>query len=253
MQRGNVSIKSNDDIRRIKDSGSIIAEIFLLLKKKNIEGFSTLELDSFVENYILKSKARPSFKTVVNYNHATCISINDEVVHGIPNKKKKIKNGDIVKVDIGVVKNGYFSDACITMEVGEVPDNARRLAATTKNALYTGIQEMYPGKKLGDIGAAIQVLAEGAGYSIVRDFTGHGVGFAVHELPNIPHYGRKGTGMTLKEGMVLAVEPMLNEGKHHVIILDDGWTAVTADGKLSAQFEHTVAITADGPCILTEL
>ncbi|HON77265.1 MAG TPA: type I methionyl aminopeptidase [Spirochaetota bacterium] len=252
MQRGNISLKSGDDIRRIKDSGKIIAEIFDILKKKNIEGLSTLELDSFVENYILKSKARPSFKTVVNYNHATCISINDEVVHGIPKKKKKIKDGDIVKVDIGVVKSGYFSDACITLEVGAVPENAKKLVETTRKSMFSGIQELYPGKKLGDIGAAIQAVAESAGYSVVRDFTGHGVGFAVHELPNVPHYGRRGSGMVLKEGMVLAVEPMLNEGKNHVLILDDGWTAVTADGKLSAQFEHTVAITADGPWILTE-
>lgn len=252
MQRGNVSLKSGDDIRRIKDSGKIIAEIFSILNQKDIEGLSTLELDFFVENYILKSKARPSFKTVVNYNHATCISINDEVVHGIPQKKKKIKNGDIVKVDVGVVKNGYFSDACITVEVGTVAEKAGRLVDAAKKAMFLGIQEMYPGKKIGDIGAAIQVVAEKAGYSVVRDFTGHGVGFAVHELPNVPHYGRRGSGLTLKEGMVLAIEPMLNEGKHHVIILDDGWTAVTADGKLSAQFEHTVAVTADGPWILTE-
>ncbi len=247
-----IRLKTRDDIMRIAEAGRIIAEIYTYLRGQTLEGISTLELDAMVESKILKAKARPSFKTVPNYSHATCISVNDEVVHGVPLKRKKIKDGDIVKIDIGVVKNGYFADSCRTFEVGHISERAGRLVAATREALAIGIAEILPGKRLGDIGWSIQQFAEGNGYTVVRDFTGHGVGFAVHEHPNVPHFGRKNSGLVLREGLVLAIEPMLNEGSEKVITLEDGWTTVTADGKLSAQFEHTVAITSDGPLVLTE-
>ncbi len=247
-----IRLKSKDDIKRIAEAGKVIAEIFRELEKMPLAGISTYELDTIIESMILKAKARPSFKTVPNYHHATCLSVNDEVVHGIPLKKKKLKVGDIIKVDVGVVKNGYFADACRTFAVGEILEKARRIMETASGALQVGLEQVRTDRRLGDIGFAIQSFVEERGYSVVRDFTGHGVGFAVHEHPNVPHYGRKNTGLILREGLVLAVEPMINEGTEKVITLDDGWTTITADGKLSAQFEHTVAVTKNGPMILTE-
>jgi methionyl aminopeptidase len=247
-----IKLKSPDDILRIGDAGKIIAKIFRMIRGLDMDGVATLEIDSIVDDAIRKSRARASFKTVTGYGHATCISINDEVVHGIPSKKKRIKSGDIVKIDIGVVKNGFFADSCFTFPVGAVSDTAKKLMDVTRESLGLAIEVMLPGKRLGDIGAVIQAHVEKNGCSVVRDFTGHGVGYAVHELPNIPHYGRKNTGILLSEGMVLAIEPMVNEGKPQVLTLDDGWTTVTADGKLSAQFEHTIALTKEGPLILTK-
>lgn len=247
-----IKLKTPDDIKRIAEAGRIIAEIFKILTRKSLAGLSTYEIDKFVEGIIHKSKAMPSFKTVKGYAHATCISVNDEVVHGIPSKKKIIKKGDLVKIDIGVVKSGYFADACKTFTVRPVSEVADKLVSVTLESLKIGIRELSPGNRLGDVGAAIQQYVEKNGFSVVRDYTGHGVGFAVHELPSVLHYGVKGKGRLLHEGMVIALEPMVNEGTYEVSILDDGWTAVTEDGKLSAQFEHTVAITKDGPVILTE-
>ncbi len=247
-----IRLKSKDDIKRIAEAGKVIAEIFRELEKISLVGMSTYELDTIIESMILKAKARPSFKTVPNYHHATCLSVNDEVVHGIPLKKKKLKEGDIIKVDVGVVKNGYFADACRTFPVGAILEKARRIMETASGALQVGLEQVRTDRRLGDIGFAIQSFVEEQGYSVVRDFTGHGVGFAVHEHPNVPHYGRKNTGLILREGLVIAVEPMINEGTEKVITLDDGWTTITADGKLSAQFEHTVAVTKNGPMILTE-
>lgn len=247
-----IRLKNKDDIKRIAEAGKVIAAIFSELEKILQAGMSTFELDTIVESMILKAKGRPSFKTVPNYHHATCLSINDEVVHGIPSKKKKLKVGDIIKVDVGVVKNGYFADACRTFPVGDISEKARRIMQTASAALRVGLEQVRMDRRLGDIGFAIQSYAEEHGFSVVRDFTGHGVGFAVHEHPNVPHYGRKNTGLILREGLVLAIEPMINEGTEKVVTLDDGWTTITADGKLSAQFEHTVAVTKDGPMVLTE-
>ncbi len=251
MKNRDIRLKTPEDIERIREAGKIIAEIFLELAALSLEGLSTLALDTLIEEKIHRQKARPSFKTVINYSHATCICLNDEVVHGIPSRKKIIKRGDIVKVDIGVVKKGYFADACNTYAVGPISEKAQKLMDVTREALYMAIDVMQPGNRLGDIGHVIQSCVEKNGFSIVRDFTGHGVGFAVHELPNVPHFGRPHTGIKLVEGMVLAIEPMVNAGKHQTITLEDGWTAVTADGRLSAQFEHTVAVTARGPLVLT--
>jgi methionyl aminopeptidase len=247
-----ITLKSPDDIKRIKEAGRIIAEIFKILAGKSLNGFSTYEVDKFIEDIIIKSKAMPSFKTVKNYTYATCISLNNEVVHGIPSKKKIIKKGDIIKIDIGVVKSGYFADACRTFTIKSVSKIADKLISVTRESLKMGIDTLYPGNRLGDTGSVIERYVEACGFSIVRDYTGHGVGFAVHELPSVLHYGVKGRGRLIQEGMVLAIEPIVNEGTADIIVLDDGWTAVTEDGKLSAQFEHTVAVTKDGPVILTE-
>ncbi len=245
------NLKTPQDIMRIKESGRIIAEIFKRLSRVSLEGHSTLEIDEFIENIILKSHARPSFQTVANYNHATCISVNNEVVHGIPSKDKIIKKGDIVKIDIGVVKNGYFADACNTYAIKPITKNAGKLIFVTKESLKKAVGLLHPGTRIGDVGSEIQTYVEQNGFSVVRDFTGHGVGFALHEHPGVPHYGKKGKGKVLREGMVIAVEPMVNQGSFEVDILEDGWTVVTSDGKLSAQFEHTIAVTEMGPQILT--
>ncbi len=251
-RKSGIKLKSSDDIKRIKEAGIVIAEIFKVIPGISLTGLSTLQLDGFIEDIIYKSKARPSFKTVRNYKHATCISINDEVVHGIPSREKIINTGDIVKIDIGVVKNGYFADGCCTFAIKPVPEIADKLISVTRTALEKGIEFLYPGKRLGDMGSAIQEYVEEQGFNIVRDYAGHGVGFAVHESPGVLHYGIQGTGKIIRDGMVLALEPIVNEGTYEVLVLDDGWTAVTKDGKLSAQFEHTVAVTKDGPVVLTE-
>jgi methionyl aminopeptidase len=252
MRSKRIRIKSPEEIRRIRDSGVIIAGIFRKLSRMSMAGISTWDIDRMIESMIIKEKGRPAFKTVPGYSAASCISINSEVVHGVPSKKVKIQNGDLVKIDIGVVLNGFFSDACRTFAVGKITADARRLAETTRESLRRGIEVMRPGNRIGDIGHAIQSCAEAEGFSVVRNYTGHGVGFALHEPPIVPHYGRKGTGVILEPGMVLAIEPMINGGGHAVRLLEDGWTAVTADGSLSAHYEHTVAVTEMGPMILTE-
>jgi methionyl aminopeptidase len=217
----------------------------------SLTGLSTWDLDSMIESTILRLKGRPAFKTVMRYGASSCISLNNEVVHGIPSRKRTICDGDLVKIDIGVVYNGYFCDACRTFTVGAVSDTARRLALAARECLERAIREMVPGHRIGDIGCAIEEHATAEGYSVVREYSGHGVGFALHEPPKVPHYGERGTMAVLKPGMVLAVEPMLNEGGHAVRLLDDGWTVVTADGSLSAHVEHTIAVTVDGPLVLT--
>ncbi len=246
-----LKLKTPDDIKRIRDAGIIIAELFRTLSTITMELLSTWEIDNFIDENIRKHNARPSFKTVKNYNYASCISINNEVVHGIPSKKKIISRGDLVKIDIGVVKKGYFADGCVTYAVPPVKSSNRELVTVTRECLERALETMYPGNRLGDIGHAVQKHAESSGYSVVRDLSGHGVGFAVHELPTVPHFGRKGTGLILRKGLVLAVEPMINEGGSEIVHKGDGWTIITADGKLSAQFEHTVAVTENGPVVLT--
>jgi methionyl aminopeptidase len=214
-------------------------------------GAATSDLDAILERYIYKSKALAAFKTIPGYSHASCISINHEAVHGIPSNKKIIRNGDIVKIDVGIAYRGFFSDACSTFQAGTITDDAKRLVVCAREALMFGIDRARVGNRLGDIGEAIQSSAESYGYAIVRAFTGHGIGFALHESPLVPHFGKGGSGILLREGMVLAIEPILNQGTPDVHKLEDGWTHVTSDGMLSAQFEHTIAITSSGPSILT--
>lgn len=246
------NLKSSDDIKRIKEAGMIIAEIFTYLGNISFSGMSTGELDSIIDKEIRARKGRASFATVPGYSWASCISVNDAVVHGIPNNKFYMHDGDIVKVDVGVVKNGYFADACRTFMVGTVSESALKLVETARRCLDIGIDASVPGNRIGDIGAAIQCYAEGKGYSVVRDYCGHGVGFAVHEDPSIPHYGREKSGLLIRPGMVLAIEPMINAGRYETKLLSDGWTALTKDGSLSAQFENTIAVTEHGVEVLTE-
>jgi methionyl aminopeptidase len=248
-----IRLKNNDDISRIKESGLIIYHLFKKIASLNLDGISTWELDSFIDDYIMKNRARPAFKTVRGYSFASCISINHVASHGVPSKRKKIVKGDIVKIDTGTVMNGYFADSCSTFKIGKVPDNAERLVDAAMIALKKGIKEIVPGQYTGDIGFAVENSVSELGYSVVKNFTGHGVGFALHEAPVVPNYGERGKGSLIRRGMVLTVEPIVNEGCDELIIQDDGWTSITKDGKLSAQFEHTVAVTDHGPVILTSL
>ena len=246
-----VRLKTDDDIRRIADCGLIISRLFRELEDIDFEGLSTWEVDTIIEEYIMKNRARPAFKTVRGYSFASCISVNAVASHGVPSKKVKIKSGDIVKIDTGTVMNGYFADSCSTFSVGDVGESARRLINAAYQALMAGISEIAIGKTVGDIGHAVDSYAMGKGYSIVKNFTGHGVGFALHEPPVVPNYGSRGKGVELTEGMVITVEPILTEGSDQLVVMDDGWTSITSDGSLSAQFEHTVAVTKNGPLILT--
>ncbi|HOP31125.1 MAG TPA: type I methionyl aminopeptidase [Spirochaetota bacterium] len=246
-----VRLKNDDDIKRIKECGLIIHSLFKLIQTMNLEGLTTWELDSFIEDYIMKRKARAAFKTVRGYSFASCISVNSVASHGVPSRKLRIKEGDIVKIDTGTVMNGYFADSCITAKIGVISESAERLVDAAYKALFAGINEVYPGKNIGDIGFAVEGYVKSLGYSVVKNFTGHGVGFALHEPPVVPNYGSRGTGHLLREGMVMTVEPIVNEGSDELLVLDDGWTSVTSDGMLSAQFEHTIAITEAGPVLLT--
>lgn len=246
-----VRLKNDDDIKRIKESGLIIYSLFKEIQTMNLNEVTSWELDSFIEDYILKRKARAAFKTVRGYSFASCISVNSVASHGVPSRRTKIKTGDIVKIDTGTVMNGYFADSCVTVMVGDVSEAAKRIVDAAYGALFTGIGEIAPGKNVGDIGFAVEKFVRELGYSVVKNFTGHGVGFALHEPPVVPNYGSRGTGQIMREGMVMTVEPIVNEGVDELVVLEDGWTSVTRDGRLSAQFEHTIAVTEHGPVILT--
>ena len=246
-----VRLKTEDDIKRIKDSGLIIFRLFKIIDAMNLEGMSTWELDTFIDDFILKNRARPAFKTIRGYSFASCISVNLVASHGIPTKKMKISDGDLVKIDTGTVMNGYFADSCSTFKIGNVTPEAERLVAAAYATLQRGINEVEPEKYTGDIGFAVENCVREFGYSVVKNFTGHGVGFALHEAPVIPNYGERGKGTVLRPGMVLTVEPIVNQGSDELIVQEDGWTSITSDNKLSAQFEHTMAVTKNGPIILT--
>lgn len=253
-----ITLKSAEEIALMRKASQIVAEVLTELTAAAKPGVSTLELDRMAEDLTLKKGARPAFKGYqphdVMYRHSLCVSINDEIVHGIPKAGRKLKAGDIVGLDFGVVYQGFYGDAARTVAVGKVSEKAQKLMKVTRAALYAGIEQARVGNRIGDIARAVQRTAEGAGFSVVTDFAGHGIGRKLHEDPQVPNYFR--TGMPnprIQEGMVLAIEPMINEGTAELEILDDGWTAVTADGKLSAHFEHSIAITAAGPDILSEL
>jgi methionyl aminopeptidase len=244
-------IKTPAQIEGIKKAGKIIFEMFEELETWLKPGMKTMEIETYCRNYIESRGAIAAFAQVPGYKHATCISINEEVVHGIPSVKKKIKEGDIVSIDAGTILNGFYGDTCRTFAIGKISQKARKLMDVTKKSLELAIEQAVIGNRLGDIGHAIQSYAEGEGFSVVRDFVGHGVGLKLHEAPQVLHYGKPNTGIKLVEGMVLAIEPMINEGSWRTKMMKDGWTAVTIDGKLSAQYEHSVAITKDGPLITT--
>jgi methionyl aminopeptidase len=247
-----VIIKSPREIEQLKRSNAMVAEVFEKLRGMIAPGITTRELDQVAEEFILLKGARPAFKGYRGFPATLCISINDEVVHGIPGQRR-LKEGDIVSLDVGVNYIGYFGDAAVTLPVGEVDPEAKRLLEVTKKALYIGIEKAKAGNRLFDISYAIQSWVESHGFSVVRDFVGHGIGRELHEEPQIPNFGTPHQGPRLEKGMVFALEPMVNEGTHEVRVLSDGWTVVTADGKRSAHFEHTIAITDDGAEILSIL
>ena len=247
-----IIIKSKKEIELMREAGKIVADTHELLKEAITPGISTLELDKIAEENIRKYNAVPSFKGYHGYPGSICASINEEVVHGIPGSKI-IKEGDIISIDIGACYKGYHADAAKTHAVGIISEEDRKLIEVTKESFYEGLKFAKLGCRLSDISHAIQTHVEKNNFSVVRDLVGHGVGKQLHEDPQIPNYGSPGKGPKLKEGMVLAIEPMVNAGKFHVKMLGDGWTIVTIDSKKSAHYEHTIAITEDGPLILTRL
>lgn len=244
--------KQPEELLLMAESGRLLASVFALLDRTPLEGRSTLEINDMVERFIVDDlEARPASKGQYGYGFVLNSSLNEVVCHGIPSQSDVLKNGDIVNLDITLEKNGYIADSSKTYLVGEVHPAARRLVEATQEALWLGIRAVRPGATLGDIGWAIERHAKRNGYSVVRDFCGHGIGREMHEKPEVLHYGKPGTGLTLREGMVFTIEPMLNRGRRSVRTEDDGWTVVTRDGSLSAQFEHTVAVTASGVDVLT--
>ena len=247
-----IILKSEREIKYMRDAGRIVAETLQEVKKAVRPEITTLELDQLAEDYIKSCGAIPTFKGYHGFPGNICASVNEQVVHGIPSVKK-LKNGDTVSIDIGAVINGYHGDAALTLPVGEIDIEVRNLLNVTQESLDKGIEKAIAGNRLSDISHAVQTHAEKHGYGVVRDYVGHGIGRNMHEDPQIPNYGIPGHGPRLKPGMTLAIEPMINMGTHAVNVLNDGWTVVTADGKPSAHFEHTIAITPDGPEILTRL
>lgn len=248
-----IIIKNSDEINKIKKSCFIVAKVLEELKGYIREGLSTKNIEQFIENLIIKMGGKPAFKGYRGYPASACVSINEQVVHGIPSDKVIINDGDIVSIDVGVIIDGFYGDAAYTYGIGKISDEARKLLKTTEEALYKGIEKAREGNRVGDISSAIQNYVELNGFSVVRAFVGHGIGRSLHEDPQIPNFGKEKTGPKLRAGMTIAIEPMVNAGTHEVTILSDGWTAVTKDGSLSAHFEHTVAITNDKPEILTKI
>lgn len=247
-----IPLKRAADVQAIGRAGAIIARLFDVLPDRVQPGISTSVIDEFVDTFIRDYEgATPAFKGLYGFPASACISVNEEVVHGIPRPARNVVEGDIVSVDVGVELEGWFADAAVTLPVGTVSDATARLLDVTRSALSRGIAEARPGNRLGDIGSAVQSFAEAAGFSVVRDLVGHGIGRLPHEEPQVPNFGRRGQGLRLEAGMVLAIEPMINEGDAQVRTLDDRWTVVTVDGRRSAHFEHTIAVTEAGPVVLT--
>lgn len=247
-----IILKSQKEIELMREAGKIVAETHEILKQAIKPGLTTKELDIIAENNIRKYKSEPSFKGYHGYTGSICASINEEIVHGIPGNRV-LKEGDIISIDIGAYYKGYHADAAKTHGVGIISDEDKNLIEVTRQSFYEGIKFAKLGYRLSDISHAIQTHIEKHNFSVVRDFVGHGVGSHLHEDPQIPNYGLPGKGPRLQEGMLLAIEPMVNAGSYHVRVLGDGWTAVTIDGKKSAHYEHTIAITTDEPLILTRL
>lgn len=245
-----VLLKSLGEVNKIRRSNQIVAEILEELKALVVPGIDAMTLNEMSEKLAADRNAIPAFKGYRGYPYSLCTSVNSQVVHGFPSRRPLL-DGDILSIDFGVRYDGYFGDAAITVPVGNVSSLAERLMRITEQSLYLGIEQAVPGKRLHDISHAIQRHAEGAGFSVVRQYVGHGIGRALHEEPQVPNYGRPGTGLRLRPGMVLAIEPMINAGGSEVETLKDGWTSVTADGSLSAHFEHSIAIFEDGPVILS--
>lgn len=243
--------RSATELERMREAGRIVGEVLTALSAAVAPGVSTADLDALAEQRILRAGAVPAFKGYHGYPASVCTSINDEVIHGIPSGRRLLAEGDIISIDVGVSLNGYFGDSAVTVPVGQVSEEAAALLRVTEEALYKAIAQARPGGRVSDIGHAVQQHVEAYGFSVVREFVGHGIGQQMHEEPQIPNYGEPGRGQRLAPGMVLAIEPMVNAGKAAVKVLSDGWTAVTRDRSLSAHFEHTVAVTAGEPWVLT--
>jgi methionyl aminopeptidase len=245
--------KSPAEIEKMRRAGHIVRQVLDELEKEVAPGLTTMDLERTAERRIKELGAKPAFKGYYDYPCVLCTSINQEIVHGIPSEKRKLKEGDIVSIDCGVVLDGYYGDSAITVPVGNgQSEQTQKLLDVTRDSLYRAIQAARIGNSIGDVGAAVQEFVEAAGFSVVREFVGHGIGTKLHEDPQVPNFGNRGHGVKLRQGMVIAIEPMVNVGKPGARVLADKWTAVTEDGSMSAHFEHCVAVTEDGPVILTQ-
>jgi methionyl aminopeptidase len=245
--------KSASEIEKMRRSGRIVRQVLDTVREAVAPGVTTMDLERVAERKIKEMGAKPAFKGYYDYPCVLCTSVNNEIVHGIPSERRMLKEGDIVSIDTGVVLDGFYGDAAITVPVGgELTPELKKLLEVTRESLYQGIEAARVGNTVGDVGAAVQKLVEANGFSVVREFVGHGIGTRLHEDPQVPNYGMPGTGPKLRDGMVLAIEPMVNAGRSETRVLDDKWTAVTQDGSFSAHFEHCVAVTKNGPVILTE-
>lgn len=251
MVKETIILKSPEEIEIMRKSSAIVAQVLNVLKENAAPGSTTMDLEKIAEEETKKRGAKPAFKGYRGYPFCLCTSVNNEVVHGMPSKKRLLKEGDILSIDFGVLYEGFYGDSAITVPVGKVSEDAGRLIDVTAASLEDAIHAACEGNRLQDISYAVQRCVEAQGFSVVREFVGHGIGRELHEAPQVPNFGIPGRGIRLKAGMVLAIEPMINMGGYAVRVLEDGWTAVTADGSLSAHFEHTVAITTDGPYVLS--
>jgi methionyl aminopeptidase len=247
-----IILKSLQEIEKIRQACIVVADVLDSIRDMVKPGVSTQTLDEFAERRILAAGAKPAFKGYRGYPKTLCTSVNHEVIHGIPSKDVVLKQGDIISIDVGAIVDGFYGDAAITLPVGTISQEAERLIRVTEESLNRGIEQAHAGKRLYDISHAVQHHVEAHGYSVVREFVGHGIGRSLHEDPQIPNFGPQGQGPRIKPGMVFAVEPMVNRGASATVVKEDGWTAVTADGSLSAHFEHTIAVMPDGPWILTK-
>ena len=243
--------RSATELEKMRAAGKLVGQVLTAMAAEVKPGITTGDLDAIAEGLIMDAGAIPAFKGYHGYPATICASVNDEVIHGIPSGKRVLKAGDVISIDVGASLAGYYGDSAVTLPVGPVSDEAAALLQVTEESLYRAIETVKPGGRVSDIGHAVQKHVESHGFSVVREFVGHGIGQQMHEEPQVPNYGEPGRGPRLAEGMVLAIEPMVNAGKPAVKVLSDGWTAVTRDRSLSAHFEHTVAVTADGPWILT--
>ena len=243
--------RSAAELAKMRDAGRLVGEVLTLLSSAVAPGVTTADLDAMAEKTIRAAGAQPAFKGYHGYPATICASVNDEVIHGIPSGRRVLDEGDVISIDVGAVLNGYFGDSAVTLPVGHISEGAATLLRVTEESLYKAIEQARPGNRISDIGHAVQRHVEAYGFSVVKEFVGHGIGQQMHEEPQVPNYGEPGRGPRLAEGMVLAIEPMVNAGRAAVKVLGDGWTAVTRDHSLSAHFEHTVAVTAGDPWVLT--
>jgi methionyl aminopeptidase len=243
--------RSAAELAKMREAGRLVGEVLTLLSSAVAPGVTTADLDALAEKTIRAAGAQPAFKGYHGYPATICASVNDEVIHGIPSGRRVLDEGDVVSIDVGAVLNGYFGDSAVTLPVGHISEEAATLLRVTEEALYKAIEQARPGNRVSDLGHAVQRHVEAYGFSVVKEFVGHGIGQQMHEEPQVPNYGEPGRGPRLAEGMVLAIEPMVNAGRAAVKVLGDGWTAVTRDHSLSAHFEHTVAVTGGDPWVLT--